>query len=79
MTEDIRAECKVLFKTIHADIKDIKGDAKVIRAAVVGNGNPKSSLSSRITRIETLWLIFFIFAAMVSFAATAYGIIAAIK
>lgn len=49
---DLRPECKGLFERTHDELIDIKVSLGQIRKAVLGNGNPKDSLASRVTALE---------------------------
>ncbi len=52
---DIRPECEERFINIHDDIQEMKAGISDIRKAVIGNGNPKDSMASRVERHDT-WL-----------------------
>ena len=62
----VRPECEELFKHIEAKL-----DA--ISKAVLGNGNPKDSIASRITRLETFWKLGVIVLALATLCVSVYA------
>jgi len=66
-------ECQEIFKNLHDTCTRIEGQTAAIREAVLGNGNPKDSIASRITRLETFWKLGVIVLALATLCVSVYA------
>ena len=53
MCDRMREACHVTFEALLRGVKEIKEDQAKLFKAVLGNGDPSNSISSRLTRVET--------------------------
>ena len=54
MSEDeIRPECKAVFGALSDDLREVKGNVKAIYRELLGNGDSKKSVTSRLAILET--------------------------
>ena len=51
--QPILPECEVHFENIQQSLDDIAAETRLVRQAVVGNGDPSRGLASRVQALET--------------------------